>query len=155
MAQALEADQGERLYRLLDERSRHALISIHADRRAAAEIVRTRYPEDARAEALAELGDGAQAESPDALFARRCDRACRDDLMESVGAPVEQHREGEVLVVKTSRDRELRFYRQREGQWWGFVWRTEALDHERDVASRDLRQIERNAEIFQRREALE
>ena len=154
MAQALEADDGERLYRLLDERARHALISIHADRRAAAEIVRARYPEDQRAEVLASLGDAAEASTPEALFATRCARACRGELAASVGAPISQQREGDELVVTTSRG-ELRFYRAREGQWWGFVWQTERFDRERDVASRDLRQIQRNAEVFQRRDELD
>lgn len=154
MARALEADDGERLYRVLDERSRHALISIHADRRAAAEVVRASYPEDERADALAALGDAAEASTPEALFAMRCARACRDELVANVGAPLEEQRDGDELVVTTPRG-ELRFYRAREGQWWGFVWQTEALDRERDVASRDLRQIQRNAEVFQRRDDLE
>jgi hypothetical protein len=154
MAQALEADDGERLYRVLDERSRHALISIHADRRAAADVVRASYPEDERADALAALGEATEASTPEALFAMRCDRGCRDELVANVGAPTEERRDGDELVVTTSRG-ELRFHRAREGQWWGFVWKTEELDRERDVASRDLRQIRRNAEVFQRRDDLE
>lgn len=155
VAQSLEADDGERLYRVLDERARHALISIHADRRAAASLVRAAYPEPERAAALAALGDAPGVESPSALFAARCDRRCRQELAAKVGAPTAQRTVDEELVVTTSRGAELRFYRAREGQWWGLVWRTEALDRERDTASRDLRQIERNAEVFRRREALD
>jgi hypothetical protein len=138
----------------LDERSRHALISIHADRRAAAEVVRASYPEDERADALAALGEAAEASTPEALFAGRCGRACRDELVANVGAPTAERQDGDELVVTTSRG-ELRFHRAHEGQWWGFVWQTQALDRERDVASRDLRQIQRNAEVFQRRDELE
>jgi hypothetical protein len=154
LAQALEEDDAARLYRVLDERSRHALISIVADRRASASVIRASYPEDEQAAALEALGDAADVATPEELFARRCARACRDALTEAVGAPAGQREVDGELVVTTSRG-ELRFYRARAGSWWGFVWETEALDRERDAASRDLRQIERNAEVFRRRRTLD
>ena len=82
LAQALEEDDAARLYRVLDERSRHALISIVADRRASAGVIRASYPEDERASALEALGDAADVATPEELFARRCARGAAEDQPE-------------------------------------------------------------------------
>lgn len=156
LAVAIERDDPSMLFRAVDARARHAMISIVADRQRAAEIIRVDYPEDQRAAALAELGDAATVEDATALFALRCDTACRHELSQQLGAPTEQRVEGDELVVTTVRGGTLRFHKPSgTDAWYGWVWETDALDAERDHANRDLRQIEQNAETYRRRRALE
>lgn len=156
LAVAIERDDPAMLFRAVDARARHAMISIVADRQRARDLIRADYPEDAREAALAELGDAATVADAPALFALRCDVTCRRELSEKLGAPTEQHTEGEELVVTTSRGGTLRFHRpEGDDAWYGWVWETAALDTERDRANRDLRQIEQNAETYRRRRELE
>lgn len=155
LALALERDDPRMLFRVVDERARHAMISIVTDRRRAAELIAETYPEQEREQALQALGDAATVEDAAGLFARRCDATCRQELAASVGAPVETTEDGDEVVVRTSRGATLRMYRAREGAWWGLVWKTDELDRERDRANQALRQIERNAETYRRRRGLE
>ena len=151
---AIEEGDGERLFRVIDERSRHALYSIVEDRGAARALIEAHYPEAERAGASSALGDAAHAESPAALFAQRCDAGCRQEIASALGAPTSEEsvdvHEGQMMRVETTRG-ELELYRPREGAWWGIVWRTQELDDERDRASRDRRRIEQNAEMYQTR----
>jgi len=153
-ARALEARDGRALFRVVDQRARHALASIVKDRREAARVVRDTHPEPERARALAALGDAAEAADAPALFAARCDEPCMAALAAKIGAPTERTTEGDELVVRTSRGETLRLHHGSDG-WWGIVWRTEALGAERDRAAQDLRQIRENAEIYRRRRVLE
>lgn len=156
LAVAIERDDPAMLFRAVDARARHAMISIVADRQKAAELIRADYPAEEREAALAELGDAATIDDAPALFALRCDSTCRSELSAKLGAPTERRREGDELVVTTVRGGTLRFHRaEGENAWYGWVWQTEALDAERDRANRDLRQIEQNAETYRRRRALE
>ena len=156
LAVALERDDSAMLYRAVDARARHAMISIVADRQRAAAVIRADYPEDEREGALTELGDAATVPDAPALFALRCSSTCRQGLSQSLGAPSEQREDGAELVVTTSRGGTLRFHKPEGGDaWYGWVWETEALDGERDRANRDLRQIEANAETYRRRRELD
>lgn len=152
-AAALEDQEMNRLFRVIDERSRHALYSIHADRAAAAARIAADYPQELQEAALSALGP-TSAESPADLFAERCDPSCRQEFTRVIGAPMEETTNGEELVVTTSRG-EIRLYRADEASWWGIVWKREELDRERDRAGQDLRQIEANAETYRRRQALQ
>jgi len=154
-ARAIENEDSRKLYRVIDERARHALISIVADRRAAADLIRESYPPSERDRALAELGDAAQVEDGEGLFALRCDSECRSEVGARIGGVESSEEDGEELVVHTSREEELRLYRRGEGHWWGIVWRTAALDRERSRANQDLHRIEDNAETYRRRAQLE
>lgn len=151
---ALEARNATRLFRLVDQRARHALASIVKDRRETARLVRESYPEAEKVAALAALGDAAEATDAAGLFAARCDAPCMAALAARIGAPVEQTAEGDELVVRTARGESLRLHHGSDG-WWGLVWRTESLADERDRAAQDLRRIRENAEIYRRRRALE
>ena len=151
-ATALENGDLERLFRVIDERSRHALYSIHASREAAAALIRADYPQDLQEDALSALGH-IGAPTPEALFAERCDSACQQAFAQQVGAPMEEERDGEELLVTTSRG-QVRLWRGSENAWWGIVWQREELDRERDRAGQDLRRIEANAETYRRRQAL-
>ncbi len=152
-ATAIENDDMERLFRVIDERSRHALYSIHADREAAASLIRADYPEATQQDALDALGHIGAA-TPAALFAERCDSACRRGFATKVGAPVEEEQDGEELLVTTTRG-QVRLWRAEESAWWGIVWKRDELDRERDRAGQDLRRIEANAETYRRRQALQ
>ncbi len=162
-AAALQENDMERLFRVLDERSRHAMFSIVADRTEAARLIRADYPEDEQAAALAALGDGAQVETPAAYFALRCDAACLEDFRANIAAPVEEtpgevldeeaHPQAEALDVTTARGA-VSLYRSGTDHWWGLAWQRSALDAERNRASRDLRQIEQNAATYRRRTVL-
>lgn len=152
-ARAIEADDGERLYRTLDQRSRHALESIVADRSRARGLIERYYPPDEQQTALAALGDAAQIRTAAQLFARRCASQCRRDLAQKLGASVEKKLQGEVWKVKTSRGHTLDMYAGSDG-WYGFVWRTQELAAERTRAAQERKQIEANAEVYRRRDAL-
>lgn len=152
-ASALENREMDRFFRVVDERSRHALYSIHADRTAAAARIDADYPPELQEAALSALGP-TSAGSPAELFAERCDTTCQQAFAEAIGAPMEEEEVGEELVVTTSRG-EVRLYRSNETAWWGIVWKHEELDRERDRAGQDLRQIEANAATYRRRRALQ
>lgn len=156
LAVALERDDSAMLFRAVDARARHAMISIVADRQRAAEVIRADYPDEEQERALTGLGDAATVQDAPALFALRCGATCRQELGQLLGAPSEQRQDGAELVVTTSRGGTLRFHKPDGADaWYGWVWETEALDAERDRANRDLRQIEENAETYRRRRELE
>ena len=154
-ANAIEANDSRKLYHAVDERARHALHSIVADRSAAAERIRDAYPEELHEAALGELGDAAGAEDAEGLFALRCGAECRDELGSRIGGVERTEERGEELIVHTARGEEVVLYRRDPAQWWGIVWRTQALDRERNRASQDLRRVEANAATYERRERLE
>jgi len=131
------------------------MISIVADRARAKAIIERDYPEEARAEALASLGDAATVPDAPALFAKRCDSGCIGVFRDALGAVVEQHRDGNETVVRTTRGETLRLYRRTSSDWWGLVFQTEELSAERDRANRDREMIEQNARTYARRRALE
>lgn len=149
-ARAIERRDPRALFRVIDARSRHAMASIVADRRAAAELIRTTYPEDQRADALAELGSAVTMEDAAALFADRCDRECMSDLAGRIGAPLSQRQDGDELVVETPRGGTLRVTGGGE-DWYGIVWRYEELDTERQRANQDRLLVEANARTYRLR----
>jgi hypothetical protein len=152
MAMHVENEDAEKMFRLIDPRSRHAMASIVADRRKARQLIESSYPEGARREALAALGDASDVPDAAALFARRCPAACLRAIGEKLGAPTSTRRVGDVTVVTTTRG-ELRL-RGGGQDWYGLVYETEALAAERERANRDLALIEANAETYRRRQAL-
>ncbi|MCA9532621.1 MAG: hypothetical protein KC593_03045 [Myxococcales bacterium] len=149
-ARAIERNDARSLFRVIDARSRHAMASIVADRRAAAELIRNTYPEDQREAALDELGPSIDAEDAAALFAARCDRACMSDLASRIGAPLSQRQDGDELVVETPRGGTLRVTGGGE-DWYGIVWRYDELDAERQRANQDRLLVEANARTYQLR----
>lgn len=151
---AIADDEPARLFNVIDERSRHAMASIVSDRRKAATEIRSNYPDDLRAAALAELGDAATVDSPAELFALRCPRACREAFGRQLAAPERVETDGQELVVHTVAGAALRFYRRKEGEWWGLVWQVEEFARERARANRDLKTIRENATTYARRRAL-
>ena len=153
-ATAVAARDGKRLFRIVDQRARHALESIVKDRHEAARLIRTDYPEAERAAALGALGDAASVTTSADLFALRCAQACMSELAQRIAAPVSEAQMGVELVVRTARGASLRLYHG-DDRWWGLVWNTDALSHERDQAAQDLLQIRTNAEVYQKRRALE
>lgn len=152
--EAVEANDARRLFRVIDVRSRHALSSIAADRMRARALILADYPEEARASALSELGDDAQADDAVSLFAARCDEACIAAFRRSLAAPSSTRREGDELVVETGRGSTFRLYRRNDSDWWGFVYETSALARERDQANRDLGVVQTNAETYRARREL-
>lgn len=155
MAQAVETGDARMLFRVVDARARHAMISTVSDRRAAAELVRRTYPADQQAAALAALGDAAEARDAADLFARRCGPACMQGIGAMVGPPASVRTEGQETFVRTSKGTEIVLFRKNEGDWYGFVWRTAELAAERDRANRDLHVIQENAATYERRRQLE
>ena len=154
-ARAIEDGDPHALYRVIDERARHAMHSIVNDRKAAAAIVREAYPPSERELALERLGEAADAEDAADFFARRCDTECIRTIGASIGGVASTEEDGDELVVHTTRSQALRLYRADEAHWWGIVWQTPELDRERARANQDLRRIEANAETYRRRQRLE
>lgn len=153
-SRAIAARDTAQLFRVVDQRARHALASIVKDRREAAGLVARDYPVSERASALAALGDAASVRDAVALFAQRCDAACIEDLGRRIGAPASTEAAGDETVVHTARGETLRLHHGDDG-WWGLVWNTAALSQERDRAAQDLAQIRANAEIYRKKRALE
>ncbi len=152
-ADALAQRDARELFRVIDQRARHALAAISESRRAAAALIQESYPAAARASAISELGDGAQAKDAADLFRMRCDAACLDGLSQQVGAPVETQTQGADVTVKTSRGSELRLHRGSD-TWYGIVWNTDALSRERDRATAELDQVKANATVYRQQNEL-
>jgi hypothetical protein len=153
-ARAVEAGDSRALFPAIDQRGRFAMAAIVKSRQRAARAIRADYPAGEREAALAPIADAAGAADPEALFAQRCAAACRAELGSQLGAPVSQvERDGDV-EVQTTRGGRLRLHRGDDGAW-GIVWNTAALAAERTRAARELLQIEKNAEVYRRRRALE
>lgn len=154
-ARAIENQDSRELYRVIDERARHALHSIVHDRQAAAALIREAYPPSERDRALAELGDAVDVEDAAGLFAARCDADCRAEVGAQLGGVERMEEDGDELVVHTTRGATVRLHRREEGHWWGIVWRTAALDRERARANQDLNRVEQNVATYRRRVRLE
>lgn len=152
-AQAIEAQDGEALYRLIDERGRHALGGIVKARKQARERIEADYPRAEQASAIAALGDGATAENAAQLFAARCEAACMAKIGNLLAAPAREEKTAEGVTVHTVRETEIPMYVGKD-TWYGIRWNTEALMAERDRASRELRQIEDNADLYRKQRAL-
>lgn len=155
---AIEQDDPDALFRVIDSRSRAAMFSIVSDRQAARALIEAHYPEAERDEALRSITaiEADRAETPEEYFAALCDHRCREAFRDNLGAPTEERQiegPGETLEVSTTRGT-IVVHRQDSGHWWGLVWELNALDDARNRASRDLRQIETNVTTFERRERL-
>jgi hypothetical protein len=153
VARASELDDGRALFEALDWRSRAALHSISRDRRAAARLISADYPAAERRVRLRDLGDAARKADAADLFSARCPRECRVQLTANVGAPTKVTWDGDEVEVHTSRNGRFRLHRGPDGRW-GLVWNTAALTDERLRATREVRQIRRNAAIYRKRRAL-
>lgn len=154
LSSAVDAADARAVYPLLDRRARAALSSIVLDRQRAARLIAAEYPAQERALALAALGDAVDAADAATLFARRCQRACLNDIGARLGAPAQVRTVGAELEITTQRRTTLRLFRDRERRV-GLVWRTAELDRERLQANRELAQIAHNAEVYRRRRTLE
>ena len=138
---------------MLDERARSALQSVYRARQQAAATIRESYPADARAAALAELGDAAVATSAVELFRARCPDACVAQLGAPLGAPRSVRVDGDLTLVTTVRNTELTLHRGKDGRY-GLVWQTDALIRERSRAAAELDLIQKNARAYQAQRAL-
>ena len=152
-ATALARRDARALFRVIDQRARHALAAVVQARREAAKVVRASYPAPEQSLALAALGDALQAEDAAGLFALRCPTACLDVLAAQVGAPAEVHSAGPVSRVRTVRGGELTLYRGTD-TWYGIEWHTQDLMRERTRAAAELDLVRKNAEIYRRAQAL-
>ena len=153
LAEGCGKDDAAALFPALDETSRHALDAIVTARRGALAAITKSYPSEARAEAEAQLGDAARAESGAALVALRCDAQCVRTFCEGVGAPSESVAEGKQLRVKTVRGGSYLLGRGKD-QRLGIVWRTDELVRERRRAFAELSSIESNAKVYEQQKAL-
>jgi len=151
--QHAEAGDAGHLFRVIDQRARHAMASIQQDRSEARRLVRASYPPATRDETLRSLGDAAGATSAADLFARRCDGACLAGLVDVLRAPASVQRDGDDATISTVHGGTFRMHRGNDG-WWGLVWHTDELEAERNRAARDLEQIRANASVYERRRAL-
>jgi hypothetical protein len=152
-AAAVASRDPEALLEVLDERSRSALQSVYRARQQAAATIRESYPDEAQADALAELGDAATAESAADLFRMRCPDTCVATLGAPLGAPRSVREAGDLTVVTTVRDTELTLYRGKDGRY-GLVWQTDAWIRERSRAAAELDLIQKNARAYATQRAL-
>jgi hypothetical protein len=152
-ATALARNDASGLFRVIDQRARHALAAIVQARHEAAEIIRKSYPAGEQERALGELGDALGAKDAAALFALRCPQTCRDELAARVGAPADVKSDGPVTIVRTARGSELRLFHGTD-TWYGIEWQTEAVSRERDRAAAELDLVRKNGELYAQQNAL-
>lgn len=152
VADAVAAQDAEKLYLVIDQRARFAIASIVKARARAAALIRRDYPAEQQPPALAQLGDALDASDVE-LFRRRCTAGCFADLAGRVGAPVDERVEGEEIVVRTTRGTELRMFKGDDDRY-GLVWNTEALARERQRAAAEEDLVRNNAQTFAKRNAL-
>ncbi len=153
-ARAAEQRDTVRLFRILDQETRHALDATLKQRHEAARIIRETYPADEAEPALRELGDAVTAKSTEELFSKRCNSECIDWFSRNIAAPATQSTKGAVTTVRTIRDTTLTLHHGSDG-WYGIVWRAEEMATERDRAARDLAQVQENARVYSARKRLE
>jgi hypothetical protein len=153
-ANAIERGDARSLYDVIEERARHALISIVKDRQRARALIERSYPPEEHEAALARLGDGAEVTDAAGLFARRCGRPCMGEIGATLGSVASVRREGDEQIVATTRGTTFRVYRRGDHGWYGIVWRTRELDAERAHANRDLTIVRDNAAFYDRQRAL-
>jgi len=153
---ATDAYDGHALYKLVDQRARRSMCAVIFDRHAARDLVVAHYPEEARADVLASLGDAPQASDAADLFAHRCDAACFRWFATNLAAPAEVRETGhDDVVVRTTRGGELHLHRGSDG-WWGVTrdGENERLAEEALDAGRDRAEIEEAARVYDRRRDL-
>lgn len=153
LAAGCASKDAKAIFPALDERARHSLDAIAHARRGARAVIEASYPNDVRAEAVAQLGDAATAESGAALFATRCSGSCLTQLCQGVGALKTSRSEGQLHHLETVRGGRLTLYRAKD-QRYGVVWRSEELMRERRRAFAELSSIENNAKVYEAQEAL-
>ncbi len=150
---AASAHDAKALFNALDQRERFAMAAVVKARKRAAEVIRTSYPPEAQAEALARLGDALHAETGAALLAMRCPTACMDALAARLSSPRNvQHRE-RTVEVETVRGERLELYRADDGTY-GLVWNSEAAQRENSRAFAELDLIKQNADMYAKQRAL-
>jgi hypothetical protein len=152
LAQGCAAGEAREVYSALDERSRFALDAIAQARSKAKGVIAGAYPEEARAEALAQLGDASNTQTGRELFALRCDAACVEQLCHGVSAPASVALHGAQASVRTVRGAQITLYRAKEH--YGLVWQTELLARERRRAFAELSTIEANAKVYAQQKGL-
>jgi len=153
LAEGCASRDAKAIFPALDERARHSLDAVINARGTAKGVIQASYPTEARAEALAQLGDGARAGTGAQLFAMRCGAGCLAQLCEGVGAPASSRSEGDLTHVKTVRGAELTLYRAKDRRY-GVVWRSEELMRERRRAFAELSSIEANGKVYSAQGAL-
>jgi hypothetical protein len=153
-AEAIEAQDARKLFRLIDQRGRNALASIAHSHALACKLIEADYPENERAAALSTLGDCGHTDSPEALFAARCDATCMHALAVQLGAPEAEVVAGDEVVVRTTRGTSLHMHAGKD-HWYGLVWKTPELIEERTQAARELQAITENAAVYRKRRELE
>ena len=121
----------------LDQRERFAMAALVKARTQAAGVIRTGYPKEAQAAALAELGDALQVESGPALFGLRCPDACMDELASRLSSPRAVQHEGRLARVETVRGEKLELYKADDGTY-GLLWHSDAARRENSRAFAEL-----------------
>jgi hypothetical protein len=144
----------EGLFQALDQRARFALSSTVKARQLAVGVIQAGYPQAARAEALASLGEAGEVEGAVALFARRCPDTCMDELAQLLAPPKRVEHHGSVADVETIRGGKLQLYRDPEGNY-GLIWNTPALQRENTRAFAELDLIKKNADMYAKQRSLE
>lgn len=152
LAQGCAAGEAKEVFSALDERSRFALDAIAQARSKAKGVITSAYPEEARAEALAQLGDASGTQTGRELFALRCDASCVEALCQGVSAAASVALDGGEARVRTVRGAEVTLYRAQKH--YGLVWQTDALMRERRRAFAELSTIEANAKVYAQQKGL-
>ena len=154
-ARAIDLGDAKMLYRVVDARSRHAMISIVSDRQSVG---------GAHSSLVPGIGEGERAREPRGC---RGSHGRRRPLRATLRRPVPLRHQRTPRGSRTYRDARgrrrsahvkgttLSLHRAHEGDWYGLVWKTDELVRERDRANRDRHAIAENAAIYDRRRALE
>jgi len=111
----LQGDCGA-LYRVLDEKSHWAVLSVSRDGKKAAALIAAQYPEEIRARALAKLDEAPKGAK--AWFVHVC-RSARwtASLKKLAGKAKSVHRKGSVAVMHLANGAHVTFEKDRYGRW--------------------------------------
>jgi hypothetical protein len=150
LARSFGEDKVQEAFAYIETEAQWACYSIRDARRDAVAIVRARYPEDRRQEALAPLeAAGACADGSDvfALYSRT--HGFRARMRKDLSGVASVDTAGERATVITARGTRYPF-RKRDNGIWGLTIFTAELLAEKDRATRDLGLIQKAADDYAR-----
>ncbi len=150
-AKAVAANQCSKMYSLLDEKSRWAVISAAKDTARAAALIQKAYPPSRRGKELSKLGVSTATGSPKDYFVDICKRhRYPARLAKSTGALTEIRVQGSKAVVTTDKGTKIELLRDKYGRW-GCNALHEELVRRQLIAANFFKMVESNASDFQKK----
>ncbi len=147
-SRAVLAHDCGRIYRLLDEKSRWAVMSAARDTAKAAAIIQKSYPENRKAEELSKLGVQVADGKPEAYFESICRRHHYPRLLAPTAGKITAITVvGDKAHVVTDKKTRVLLTRDQYGRW-GCTALKDQVVRRQLVAANFLKIVEQNAKVF-------